>query len=122
MFALLYSSITKKKSIIETDKLRKCKKPFSVEARDNAVLNFAVGDIVQFTKNRKWQEAKIIYLSVAPTVTDEMKKLDIKLSVFTAKHMSTSAIDDLSEILKLHGKDTVFENLGLHRTKCSSIV
>ncbi|KAF7996962.1 hypothetical protein HCN44_002608 [Aphidius gifuensis] len=61
MFALLFCFLTKKKSILETTKLRKISKSFECDNSDPKQA-FLVGDNVQFTKHRQWIEAKIVYL------------------------------------------------------------
>lgn len=54
-------------------------------------------------------------------VTHPEKRTDIKLSVFTAVHGSIRSIDHLTDVLKTLGLEN-FENLKLHRTKCSKII
>lgn len=62
MFALLFNIKSKRTSIVETNKLMKTKKQLQKEP-DVEQANFLIGDNVQFMKNRRWVEAKIVYLS-----------------------------------------------------------
>ncbi|XP_017483979.1 PREDICTED: uncharacterized protein LOC108372741 [Rhagoletis zephyria] len=63
------------------------------------------------------------YGYVDAVATQKSKILDIKLAVFIAKHAAVTAIDHLSELLKSIDQNKVlFENLKLHRTKCSGII
>ncbi len=51
-----------------------------------------------------------------------VRELEIRLAVTITCHCSISTIDHLGEVLVSHGKDTIFSQLRLHRTKCSKII
>ncbi|KAK3931229.1 Protein FAM200B [Frankliniella fusca] len=53
---------------------------------------------------------------------EQRKIKDIKLSAYTACHTSIKAIDHSGELLKSIGTGSGFQNLRLHRTKCSKII
>lgn len=54
-------------------------------------------------------------------ITNEMKTIEIRLAAFVATHMSINAVDHLEELFKsLGGKQ--FDNVKLHRTKCTMII
>ncbi|XP_019890987.2 uncharacterized protein LOC101896675 [Musca domestica] len=56
-------------------------------------------------------------------ISNTSKILDIKLAVFVAKHTAIASIDHLSELLKTAATHSnPFENIKLHRTKCSAII
>jgi hypothetical protein len=53
-------------------------------------------------------------------IKNEDKANDLKLSFFTAVHISIRSIDHLSELLKKTSE--TLKNLKLHRTKCSATI
>lgn len=55
-------------------------------------------------------------------ITDEEKERDITLATFIAMHTSIRSVDHLGEVLKRCGGKTNFENLRLHRTKCTALI
>lgn len=63
-------------------------------------------------------------LSKSIIITNEQKEIDLKLALYVATHTSIKSVDHLGEILKFIGgkNDSLFSNLKLHRSKCSSII
>lgn len=55
-------------------------------------------------------------------VNDQIKIIELKLSVFVALHCSVKSIDHLGELLKILGKESILNNIKLHRTKCSKLI
>lgn len=53
--------------------------------------------------------------------SDEQKIRDLKLSMYIANHSAIRSIDHLGELLKNIG-GSEFQNLELHRTKCSMLI
>lgn len=55
--------------------------------------------------------------------SDESKIIDIQLAVFTAKHSSIASVDHLSSLLRSSSpKESAYEKLRLHKTKCAPII
>lgn len=55
--------------------------------------------------------------------SNESKIIDIKISVFVAKHSSVASVDHLSTLLRSSSStDGQFEKLRLHKTKCTAII
>lgn len=63
-----------------------------------------------------------VFNSIGITVkSDEQKIRDLKLSMFIANHSAIRSIDHLGKLLKnICGSE--FQNLELHRTKCSMLI
>ena len=53
---------------------------------------------------------------------DTVKTAEVLLSAHVAVHSSVSSVDHLSEMLKSQGTKSVYEDIKLHRTKCSKII
>lgn len=54
--------------------------------------------------------------------TQSEKRLDLKLALYIANHTSIKSIDHLCDLLVDLGKNTIFQNLKIHRTKCSNLI
>ena len=54
--------------------------------------------------------------------SDVQKRIETEISVFVACHCSLSSVDHLGEMIKKNGKGSDFENMQLHRTKCSKLI
>ncbi|XP_037806012.1 uncharacterized protein LOC119600059 [Lucilia sericata] len=55
--------------------------------------------------------------------SNESKIIDIKLAVFIAKHSSIASVDHLTTLLRnCSTKESAFEKLRLHKTKCTAII
>ncbi|XP_037811015.1 uncharacterized protein LOC119603145 [Lucilia sericata] len=55
--------------------------------------------------------------------SNESKIIDIKLAVFIAKHSSIVSVDHLTTLLRnCSTKESAFEKLRLHKTKCTAII
>ncbi|XP_059083918.1 uncharacterized protein LOC131881156 [Tigriopus californicus] len=53
---------------------------------------------------------------------DEVRNAEIQLAASVCCHTSIRAIDHIGEMMQKHGKGSIFEELRLHRTKCSRII
>ena len=77
-------------------------------------------------KSRAPTNNKILNVTVIHARSDhdyKLKAAELQLAIAIACHCPIKAVDHLGEITKLHsGKDSVFSNLRLHRTKCTALV
>lgn len=67
------------------------------------------------------KQPKITTMGITHTITNEAKTRDIRLAIYTAVHTSLQSIDHLSETL-ININKPIFQDLKLHRTKCSCLI
>ncbi|XP_051153644.1 uncharacterized protein LOC127276934 isoform X2 [Leptopilina boulardi] len=60
--------------------------------------------------------------TVQVTFSEFDKVRDLKISAFIATHTSINSVDHLCDLLVHLGKNTLFDNFKMHRTKCGNLI
>jgi hypothetical protein len=63
------------------------------------------------------QNVRPLTFKPANHVSNEVKRLELKLAAMAVRHTSFNTMDHISKILKEEGKGSTFKKVKLHRTK-----